>query len=105
VTWTFPGRVTGVSLADGELTIAYRNRGPALRAVIRFEGQAATGCAYGNELAVRLRPTGRRETLNIPLPATPALTSLRQVVLMFEPEAPGTPDFTLVALRFRPFSK
>ncbi len=105
VTWTFPARGTGVSLADGELTIAYRNRGPALRAVIRFEGQAATGRAYGNELAVRFRPTGRRETLTIPLPATPALTSLRQVVLMFEPEAPGTPDFTLVALRFRPFAK
>ena len=78
-----PAAKTGVNLSGGELTLRYRLAGPAAPAVIALKppGQVPAG-VIATEIFTRLADTGGREAeVRIPLPPTPGLTEVKEVVL------------------------
>jgi hypothetical protein len=95
----------GANLSGGWLSLRYRCAGPAGSLV--FDLKPAGGAAAGlipTQVFARLADTGgREEELRIPLPATPGLTHVKEVVLTYAPEAAGRPvDLTVTQLGTTP---
>jgi hypothetical protein len=87
VTWTFPGRTDGVSPAGGQMVIRYRNDGAAVDATLSFEDRVSGSRNVANRIALRFAETGDSgDEIRIPLPATPGLAGVREIVLIGSPE-------------------
>jgi hypothetical protein len=101
-----PARPGGVNLSGGVLTMRYRSAAPLRPAVIALKpgGKAPAGAdVIPTELFTRLAATGGREAdIEVPLPATPGLTQVKEVVLTWAHPAPGGPvDLSITGLAFR----
>lgn len=104
ITWTFPGREDGVSVSDGELIVRYCNTGAAVAATLGFEDRESGSRSVANRIALRFEVTGATEAeLRIPLPATPGLTGIREVVLIGSPESEKGIDVMFRDFRVVPF--
>jgi hypothetical protein len=104
ITWTFPGRAGGVSPSDGELRLRYSNAGSAVGATLAFEDRVSGNRSVANVIAFRFETTGAAEAeLRIPLPATPGLTGIRQVVLIASPESEKGVDLMFRELCITPY--
>jgi hypothetical protein len=78
-----PGAKGGVNLSGGELTLRYRFAGPAAPAVIALKppGPVPAG-VIPTEIFTRFADTGGRDAeLRVPLPATPGLARVKEVVV------------------------
>lgn len=78
-----PGGKGGVNLSGGELTLRYRFAGPAAEGVIALKppGPVPAG-VIATELFTRFADTGGKEAeLRVPLPATPGLAQVKEVVV------------------------
>lgn len=105
ITWTFPGRLGGVSPSDGELRIRYCNNGSAVGATLAFEDRESGSRRVANLIAFRFENTGAAEAeLRIPLPATPGLTGIREVVLIGSPDPEKGIDLMLRELCIVPYT-
>lgn len=75
----------GVSLSGGMLSIRYRSTEPIDRAILAFKPTGNTPAEVGlipKEVFTRFADTGgREEVLQIPLPAMPGLTGIKEVVI------------------------
>jgi hypothetical protein len=102
-------RPNGVSLSGGVLSLRYRAAGPAAQTVIDLK-PPGTASADSNliptQLFTRLADTGgREEELQIPLPATPGLTQIKEVVITYGTGAGGRPvDLTVTRFASTPIN-
>lgn len=97
---------TGTNLSGGTLALRYRFAGPAAPVRIELKPAGRPPAEAGripNELFANLTDTGgREEELRIPLPATPGLARVKQVVLNYDPGKGTGIDLTVTGLRFEP---
>jgi hypothetical protein len=100
-----PGRPKGVNLSGGLLRLRYRST-QALAPVLIALKPASTlpEGLIANEITVHLADTkGQDKVIQVPLPATPGLTQIREVVLTYGPDKSGTPiDLTITQLESTP---
>ena len=83
VTWLLDQPSEELALSGTELRLRYRNRGPALKAVISLERPEAQGRSVSQEIFVQFQHTlVRAQELRIPLPATPGLQGIKKVTLL-----------------------
>lgn len=104
IAFVSPGR--SANLSGGLLSLRYRSgaAGPALLD-LKPAGEVPTGTSLiPTQLFLNLADTGgREEEVRIPLPATPGLTEIKEVVLTFRPEGEGRElDFTVTRLGTSP---
>jgi hypothetical protein len=100
ITWTFPGRGDGLSPANGELIIRYRNAAGAVGATLSFEDRVTGSRNVANRIAFKFVETGDEEAeLRIPLPATPGLTGIREIVMIGDPETDKGIDLAIREFR------
>jgi hypothetical protein len=101
-----PGR--GANLSGTVLSLRYRCAGAAGAVAIDLKsaGGAADAGRIPTQVFARLADTGgREEEVRVPLPATPGLTQVKEVVLTYAPEAAGRPvDLTVTRLGATPIS-
>jgi hypothetical protein len=98
----------GVNLSGGLLSIRYVSSQPMVAAIVEIKPPANSSAAANlipNELFTRFENTsGREEEIDIPLPATPGLRSIKEVVITCGQEKNGRPiDLSITGLRFTPF--
>ncbi|QEH39253.1 hypothetical protein OJF2_78680 (plasmid) [Aquisphaera giovannonii] len=99
----------GLNLSGGLLTLRYRSKQVIPKATIALKAVAGPTPLPGvipTELSTRLAETGEGEReIEIPLPATPGLLQVKEVVLTFGPDAQGKPiDLTIAGLRVSPIT-
>jgi hypothetical protein len=86
-------RPDGVNLSNGTLTLRYRCLGPLSSAVIAFKpaaDAAAQSVWIPKELFIPLADThGQEEEIKVPLPATPGLMQVKEVVLTSKSARPA----------------
>ena len=98
-----PTRAEGVNLSGGLLTLRYRSALPMESALIALK-PAGTVPAVANlipiEINTRFADTkGRDGEIQVPLPATPGLAQIKEVVISFGNESTGRPiDLTITRL-------
>jgi hypothetical protein len=102
-----PSQPSGVNLSGGILSIAYRSSEPIDRVAICFKpatnGSIPTA-TIPNELFTRFVPTnGQQAEIHAPLPATPALAGIKEVVITAD--QPGGVNLTITRLAFKPFAE
>jgi hypothetical protein len=100
-------RAEGVNLSGGLLTLRYRAAGPARPAVIDLKpaGNApAEAGLIATQLFTHFADTGgREEEIRIPLPATPGLARIKEVVILYGQGPEGQPvDLSVTRLAFTP---
>jgi hypothetical protein len=96
-------RGDGVNLSGGLLTLRYRSGVPMKQAIIALKPSGGPSTSAGlipTEIFTRLANTGEREAeIAVPLPATPGLTRIKEVVISFGPDSNGGPiDLTVSSL-------
>jgi hypothetical protein len=106
VAFVQPG-AQGVSLSGGVLRLRYRNAGPEAPVVIDLKPAGAAPADAGliaSQIFARLADTGGREAeLLFPLPATPGLTQVKEVVILHGSGAgERSVDFAVTRLAFTP---
>jgi len=100
----------GANLSGGTLTLRYRSPraiGPATLALKAKGGPPADDGLIPQEVQLNLVAAAGREgaELKIPLPATPGLAAIREVVLTHGPDADGRAvDLAITRLAFEPAS-
>jgi len=88
-----------VSLSNGALLIRYRADKP-LNTVITLTGGPTV---FQNEIFARFDRTSAEEEIRVPMPGTPGLESVRELVIRFGDERKPVPvDLTLSAVEFVP---
>jgi hypothetical protein len=101
-------RPEGFNLSGGRLTIRYRSKGGINPAIVALKSKSVPEMEemglISNEIFTKLRDTGDGDAeLVIPLPATPGLTRIKEVVITHEPGAQARPvDLKITGLRFDP---
>ena len=81
---TYPQRGAGLDLSGVELCVTYRHRGADRRAVLRLDRRSGVERLFPMELHMTLRATGAgSDTLRFPLPATPGLLGVRELIWTF----------------------
>jgi hypothetical protein len=105
-----PPSPTGVSLSGGLLSIRYRSTKPIDQAVISFKPAGSQKADVGlipKELHTRFDNTeGREEEIQIPLPALPGLTGIKEVVITYGHQTEGRPvDLVITHFVFTPFNQ
>jgi hypothetical protein len=103
-------RPNGANLSGGVLTIRYRCAGPIDPAIIALKPSGhdpATTSLIPKELFVRFGETdGREAEIEVPLPATPGLTAIKEVVITNEHDKKERPiDLVITRLDFTPLDK
>lgn len=98
-------RTDGVSLSGGLLSIRYRSTEPIDRAIVCFKPTGDTPAEVGlipKEVFARFQDTnGREDEIQIPLPAMPGLTGIKEVVITTAHE--GRPvDLSITRFAFTP---
>ncbi len=102
-----PGSPHGVNLSGGLLTMRYRSSVPIDRAIITLKPAGTSPAVEGlipTEIFCHFAATGGRDhELSVPLPATPGLTQIKEVVITFGPESQARPlDLSITHLRIAP---
>jgi hypothetical protein len=108
VTLTVP-QAEGVNLANGELIIGYRATSPLEHVVITLKKVGPGPYApqqFANEIHCRLAATpGGEAEIHVPLPATPGLARVRELVMALGKGNEARPtDLTITGLRYAPHS-
>jgi hypothetical protein len=103
-------RPSGVNLSGGVLTIRYRCSGPIEPALIALKPAGHDPAATSlipKELFVRFGETNdKEEEVQVPLPATPGLTAIKEVVITHEQEKKERAiDLSITRLEFTPLNK
>ncbi|MBO0698365.1 MAG: hypothetical protein J2P46_08230 [Zavarzinella sp.] len=101
-----PADKSSRNLSGGALTLRYRSAAAA-PAVIGLKRVPQPPPAHiATELFTRIADTaGREEEIRIPLPATPGLTDVKEVVLTYRPGASdGAIDLTVTRVEFAPLT-
>jgi hypothetical protein len=104
-----PDAPTSVNLSGGLMSLHYRSSSPLEKAIITLKPMGdPTSVAHliPTQVFSRFAATGgKEETIEIPLPATPGLSRIREVVITFGPEVKGKPiDLTITHLAVTPIS-
>ena len=102
-----PGGPQGVNLSGGLLTLRYRSSAPIDQAIITLKPAGSAAAVAGlipTQIFCHFATTGGRDhELPIPLPATPGLARIKEVVITFGPESQGRPiDLSITHLRVVP---
>jgi hypothetical protein len=97
----------GVDLSGGLLSLRYRSAGPIAPARIELKptrGAPVNPDLIPKEISVHLADTGGREQeIRVPLPATPGLSEIKEVVITPERATDERPlDLTITTLRVDP---
>jgi len=104
-------RETGVNLSNGMLSIRYHAEGPS-DAIIGFDRKEARPAGVEvipNEAFVRFNDThGEEHVIQIPLPATPALAGIKEILIVFpeggkEGGKPVPADVAITGFAFEPY--
>jgi hypothetical protein len=104
-------RPDGVNLSNGALTLRYRCLGPMNSAVIAFKPAASAAARLlwiPKELFIPLADTHSQEQeIQVPLPATPGLMRIKEVVLTSKSTAAAgqSLDFSITGLVFTPYGR
>jgi hypothetical protein len=98
---------SGMNLSGGLLSLRYRSSAPSLDALITLKPSSnplAAGGSIPTELFTRLADTrGREEQIEFPLPATPGLARIKEIVITLGPGSNGRPlDLTFSGFRLMP---
>jgi hypothetical protein len=99
-----PAAKGGVNLSGGVLSLRYRMAGPAAPAVIALKpaGPVPAG-VIPTEIFARFADTGGREAeLRVPLPATPGLAGVKEVVVSLTGADERAIDLTVTRAGFTP---
>ena len=101
-------RPDGANLSSGALTLRYRCLGPMKSAVIAFKpaaNAAAQSLWIPKELFIPLADTrGQEQEIEVPLPATPGLMRVKEVVLTSKiAAAEPSVDLSITRLTFTPY--
>ena len=81
---THPQRDAGLDLSGVELVVSYRHAGADRPAVLRLDRRLGLARLFPMELHMTLRDTGAgSDTLRFPLPATPGLLGVRELIWTF----------------------
>jgi hypothetical protein len=104
-----PASPQGVNLSGGLLSLCYRSSIPMKRAVITLKPVPSVPPAervIPTEIFSHFGNTaGREEEIQIPLPATPGLTQIKEVVITFGPDSKGRPiDLSITRFRAAPIA-
>lgn len=102
-----PDRPEGVNLSGGLLRLRYQTAGPIGPAVLELKPAGTTPEAAGiipTQIFTHLADTGDRPVeLRFPLPATPGLARIKEVILTLGPGPSGRPiDLTITRLDSTP---
>jgi hypothetical protein len=102
-----PADPNGVNLSGGLLSLRYRSSVPMPRAIITLKPVPSVPPVeklISTEIFSRFADTaGRDGEIEIPLPATPGLARIKEVVITFGPESKGRPiDLSITRLRATP---
>jgi hypothetical protein len=102
-------RPDGVNLSGGRLSLRYRSAMPVTEAIIALKPPGGTSASAGlipTEIFSHFAATGGRdEEIAVPLPATPGLTRIKEVVITFGVESKGRPiDLSITGLRLTPIA-
>ena len=102
-------RPDGVNLSGGLLSLRYRSAAPIDQAIIALKpagGPTVVAGLIPTEIFSHFADTGgREEEIQVPLPATPGLAQIKEVVITFGPEAKGRPiDLSITRLRVAPIA-
>jgi hypothetical protein len=82
------------------LIIRYRNAAGAVGATLSFEDRVTGSRNVANRIAFKFVETGDEEAeLRIPLPATPGLTGIREIVMIGDPETDKGTDLAIREFR------
>jgi hypothetical protein len=100
-------REKGVSLSNGILKIRYRATDPVNQAIItlkRAPGVAIKPMAFENEIYTRFDVAlGHENTIEIPMPATPGLENIKELILSYgDRRVPVPVDLTITGFEFIP---
>jgi hypothetical protein len=98
----------GVSLSNGRLQLRYRSTESSTPAVLAFKTMGTPhGAWIPKELSTRLVATnGQEEEIEVPLPSTPGLTQIKEVVLTLERSPQPRPiDLSITRLEFTPYDQ
>jgi hypothetical protein len=100
----------GVNLSGGRLRLRYRSAEPMEPVTIALKPASLPQDAAGlipREIFLHLQATcGRDEVIEVPLPATPGLTRVKEVVLTHEPRGNGRPiDLSLTQVDVQPITR
>ncbi len=87
----------GASLSNGALLISYRAAESVKKAVITLKGAPI---AFENEIYVRFDKTEGEKEIRIPMPATPGLEGVKEIVLLFGDGTAAPLDLTLSRFEF-----
>ena len=98
-----PSGTHGMNLSGGLLTLRYRSSVPMSQAVITLKPIDSSPAAgfIPTEIFSRFADTaGQDREITIPLPATPGLAQIKEVVITFGPESHGWPiDLSISCLK------
>jgi len=104
-----PAKPEGVKLGGGLLSIRYRSTEPIDRAAIELKSDngGANGRVIPTEIFTRLADTeGREVELQVPLPSTPGLTAIKEIVLTCTSESEACPvDLVITGFEFTPYPR
>lgn len=89
----------GTGLSNGALLVRYRAAAPVKNAVFTLKGAPV---AFENEIYVRFDKTEAEKEIRIPMPATPGLEDVREIVLTFGDGTAAPVDLTLSGFEFVP---
>jgi len=97
----------GISLSNGILKIRYRAADPIKKAVItlkRAPGLPIKPMVFENEIHTRFDVAlGHENEINIPLPATPGLQNIKELVIVYGDDHVAAPvDLTITRMEFIP---
>ncbi len=100
-------REKGISLSNGILKIRYRAADPVNQASItlkRAPGGAIKPMAFENEIFTRFDVAlGHENTIEIPMPATPGLENIKELILFYgDRRSPAPVDLTITGFEFIP---
>jgi len=95
----------GISLSNGILKIRYRAADPIEKAVItlkRAPGLPIKPMVFANEIYTRFDVAlGHENTIEIPMPGTPGLENIKELILVYGDDHVGAPvDLTITGFEF-----
>ncbi len=93
----------GFDLSGGVLTLRYRSAGALDPVSIELKPEKSAPGLISRQVFARLADTGGREAeIRVPLPATPGLAHIKEVVLYHERAEKGPVDLAVTHLSIRP---
>jgi hypothetical protein len=106
ITIVLPGE-EGISLSNGSLLIRYRAAQPIRQGVItlqRAPGLPIKPIVFDNEIYTRFDVAlGHENTINIPMPGTPGLHNVKEIILVYGDDDTVAPvDLTITGFEFVP---